>query len=108
MGMQGQSNMKSKSQPNDEKPILAFRQKRSWTARLDKNHGKSSGVWLRPAKKGSDLKSLSREEALDAALCYGWIDGQAKSEGDESWLQKFTPRGKRSIGRKSIARRCRP
>jgi uncharacterized protein YdeI (YjbR/CyaY-like superfamily) len=49
------------------------------------------------AKKASGSKSVSHDEALDVALCYGWIDGQAKSEGEDSWLQRFTPRGKRSI-----------
>jgi len=81
----------------DEKPILEFARKSSWTRWLEKNHHKSSGVWLRLAKKNSGLKSVSRDEALDSALCYGWIDGQAKSEGEATWLQKFTPRAKRSI-----------
>lgn len=66
----------------------------SW---LKKNHDRSTGVWLRLAKKTSGLTSISRNEALDVALCYGWIDGQARSEGDTTWLQKFTPRTKRSI-----------
>jgi uncharacterized protein YdeI (YjbR/CyaY-like superfamily) len=68
-----------------------------WTRWLAKNHDKSSGVWVRLAKKGSGLKTVSRDEALDAALCYGWIDGQSRSEGETTWLQKFTPRTKRSI-----------
>ena len=66
----------------------------SW---LKKNYGRSTGVWLRLAKKDSGLTSISRNEALDVALCYGWIDGMAKSEGDTTWLQKFTPLTKRSI-----------
>ncbi len=81
----------------DEKPILEFARKSLWTRWLAKNHNKFSGVWLRLAKKNSGLKSISRDEALDSALCYGWIDGQAKSEGEATWLQKFTPRAKRSI-----------
>lgn len=89
--------MKTKSQPSDEKPILLFPQKNAWAAWLDKNQGTSSGVWLRLAKKASGCKSVSYDEALDAALCYGWIDGQKMREGEEYWLQKFTPRGKRSI-----------
>lgn len=79
-----------------EKPILLFRQKEAWAAWLDKKQNKSSGVWLRLAKKASGRKSVSYDEALDVALCYGWIDGQGKSAGEEYWLQKFTPRGKRS------------
>jgi len=54
-------------------------------------------VWLRLAKKGSEMRSVSYREALDVALCYGWIDGQKQSEGEHTWLQKFGPRAKRSI-----------
>jgi uncharacterized protein YdeI (YjbR/CyaY-like superfamily) len=97
--MNGAEIMNVKAQPEivEGKPVLNFRRKSNWRTWLEKNHGKSSGVWLRLAKKGSDLKSVSRDDALDVALCYGWIDGQARSEGDETWLQKFTPRTKRSI-----------
>ena len=87
----------SASKSPDEKPIVEFRRKSAWTRWLEKNHDKSSGAWLRLAKKNSALRSISRSDALDVALCFGWIDGQARSEGDETWLQKFTPRGKRSI-----------
>jgi uncharacterized protein YdeI (YjbR/CyaY-like superfamily) len=89
--------MKAKSQPADEKPILVFRQKNDWVAWLDNNQVTSSGVWLRLAKKASGLKSVSYDEALNVALCYGWIDGQKKPDDEEYWLQAFTPRGKRSI-----------
>lgn len=85
------------TKPPDDKPVLELKTKKAWTTWLKKNHDKSSGAWIRLAKKGSELKTVSRGEALDAALCYGWIDGQAKSEGEASWLQKFTPRSKRSI-----------
>lgn len=81
----------------DDKPVLAFKDKKAWFKWLEKNHAKSSGIWLRLAKKTSGIKSVTREESLDVALCYGWIDGQAKSDGDEYWLQKYTPRTKRSI-----------
>jgi uncharacterized protein YdeI (YjbR/CyaY-like superfamily) len=89
--------MKSEPEMVDGKPVKEFRQKTSWTRWLEKNHDKSPGIWLRLAKKDSGLRSVSRDDALDAALCYGWIDGQAKSEGQSTWLQKFTPRTKRSI-----------
>jgi uncharacterized protein YdeI (YjbR/CyaY-like superfamily) len=89
--------MKSKSRSADEKPVMKFARKNAWATWLDKNHGTSSGVWLRLAKKGSGLESLSYVEAVDVALCYGWIDGQAKGDAENYWLQKFTPRGKRSI-----------
>jgi len=74
----------------DDEPILEFSRKSSWTTWLDKNHAKSAGVWLRLAKKNSGLKSLSRGEALDSALCYGWIDGQGRSEGEATWLQRHS------------------
>lgn len=89
--------MSDESKSPDGKPIVEFARKSTWMAWLKSNHDKSSGVWVRLAKKGSDLTSVSRVDALDVALCYGWIDGMAKSEGDSTWLQKFTPRTKRSI-----------
>ena len=81
----------------DDKPTLFFDGKKAWSSWLAANHAKSSGVWLRFAKKASGVKSLNYAEALDVALCYGWIDGQSKSENASDYLQKFTPRGKRSI-----------
>jgi uncharacterized protein YdeI (YjbR/CyaY-like superfamily) len=89
--------MQAKSETADEKPILVFRQKNAWAAWLKKNRGTSSGVWLRLAKKASGRKSVSYDEALEVALCHGWIDGQKRSDDEEFWLQAFTPRGKRSI-----------
>jgi len=62
---------------------------RSW---LKKNYAESEGIWLRIFKKDSGEKSLSYAEALDQALCYGWIDGQTKPCDERSWLRKFTPR----------------
>jgi uncharacterized protein YdeI (YjbR/CyaY-like superfamily) len=88
--------MKPSSTPVD-KPTLTFARKGAWAAWLGKHHGTSPGVWLRIAKKASGLKSISHDEALEVALCYGWIDGQAKSDGDDFWVQKFTPRGRRSL-----------
>ena len=78
-------------------PTLVFQNQKAWAAWLAKNHGKSFGVWLRMAKKASGLQSVSHSEALEAALCYGWIDGQTKSADENAWLQKFTPRTKKSI-----------
>ena len=80
-----------------EKPVLFFSGKGAWLTWLARNHAKSSGVLLRFAKKASGVKSITYDQALDVALRYGWIDGQSKSDGAEYWLQKFTPRGKRSI-----------
>ena len=80
-----------------ELPILSFPTARTWHAWLDKNHSSSSGVQLRIFKKGSGQKSVSYDEALDEALCYGWIDGQKSSYDEASWIQKFTPRRSKSI-----------
>jgi uncharacterized protein YdeI (YjbR/CyaY-like superfamily) len=95
--LKSEAPMAEKPHAPDDKPILSFDDKKAWLKWLDKNHAKSSGLWLRLAKKGTGIKSVTRDESLDVALCYGWIDGMAKSEGDETWLQKFTPRTKRSI-----------
>lgn len=78
-------------------PTLPFASKEKWAAWLAKQHDKSAGVWLKLAKKDSGIASVTYEEALDVALCYGWIDGQKKGFDDRYWLQKFTPRGAKSI-----------
>jgi len=80
-----------------DSPTRLFKSKKDWTAWLEKNHGRSAGIWVRLGKKGSGVKSVSKREALDVALCYGWIDGQGKSENEETWLQRFVPRSARSI-----------
>ena len=81
---------------SDDKPVLSFETQRAWELWLKTNH-KSSGVWVRFAKKASGLKSVTYAEAIEIALCYGWIDGQAKKDTEDTYLQKFTPRTKRSI-----------
>jgi len=80
-----------------ELPIAAFTNKKKWADWLAREHNKSAGVWLQIAKKDSGNPSVSYEEALEVALCYGWIDGQKKGFDDQYWLQKFTPRGPKSI-----------
>lgn len=80
-----------------ELPVLPFTSKKKWSAWLARQHEKSSGVWLQLAKKDFGIPSITYEEAVDAALCYGWIDGQKKGYDDKYWLQKFTPRGPKSI-----------
>ena len=77
--------------------ILEFRNARSWQTWLAKNHARSPGVWLRLAKKASGLQSVTYAEALDVALCHGWIDGQKKPDSASAWLQRFVPRTGRSI-----------
>ncbi len=76
---------------------MLFKTQQAWETWLASNSESSPGLWLRLAKKSASLTSLTYQEALDVALCYGWIDGQKKSYDEESWLQKFTPRGTRSI-----------
>jgi uncharacterized protein YdeI (YjbR/CyaY-like superfamily) len=78
-------------------PILFFEDGVSWRKWLDENYADPSGVWLKFAKKGTGITSLNHPGALDEALCYGWIDGQAKSVDETYYLQKFTPRRARSI-----------
>jgi uncharacterized protein YdeI (YjbR/CyaY-like superfamily) len=76
---------------------LPFESAEKWTAWLHRNHTTCSGVWLRLAKKGSDIQSVTYREALDVALCYGWIDAQKRPESEQAWLQRFTPRKGKSI-----------
>jgi len=78
-------------------PVKLFKNQEAWSAWLDKHGASSTGLWIRLAKKSADLHSLSYPEAVDVALCHGWIDGQKKSYDAESWLQKFTPRGPSSL-----------
>ena len=80
-----------------EKPTKAFTTRQKWREWLERNHSKSTGIFLRIFKKDSGKKTVTHLEALDEALCFGWIDGVRKSYDDESFLQKFTPRQKRSI-----------
>jgi uncharacterized protein YdeI (YjbR/CyaY-like superfamily) len=81
----------------DGKPVRFFGDRGAWADWLEGNHAASSGVWLRLAKKSAKRRSVSYEDALDVALCYGWIDGQGKGEDESYTLQKFTPRSKRSV-----------
>jgi uncharacterized protein YdeI (YjbR/CyaY-like superfamily) len=83
----------------DEKqglPIIQFASQQEWEAWLEAHHGTSKGLWLKIAKKESGIDSVSYPEALECALCYGWIDGQKASHDGQFWLQKFTPRGRTS------------
>jgi len=76
----------------DDLPVLAFGSLQSWRDWLAGHHQTSSGLWLKIAKKGSATPTVSYAEAIDGALCYGWIDGQKGKLDDEYWLQRFTPR----------------
>jgi uncharacterized protein YdeI (YjbR/CyaY-like superfamily) len=66
----------------------------AWRTWLEQHHGDSDGVWLVTAKKG--VAGVSRGEALEEALCHGWIDGQARSRDETTYLQRYTPRRPRS------------
>ena len=68
----------------------------AWRTWLEKQHAKSKGVWLEFARKENPRPSITHAQALEAALCFGWIDGQTKSSAGGWWCQRFTPRGPRS------------
>jgi uncharacterized protein YdeI (YjbR/CyaY-like superfamily) len=76
--------------------MLAFGSAQSWRDWLSEHHRASSGLWLKIAKKGAGAPTVSYAEAIDGALCYGWIDGQKGKLDDDYWLQRFTPRKSRS------------
>lgn len=77
-------------------PIIPFASQQRWEAWLDEHHASSKGLWLKLAKKDTGIDTVSHAEALDSALCCGWIDGQRDSLDQAYYLQKFTPRGRRS------------
>jgi uncharacterized protein YdeI (YjbR/CyaY-like superfamily) len=78
-------------------PIKAFKTPDAFEAWLSKHYESSTGLWLKIFKKDSGKTTITYAEALDVALCYGWIDGQKQAHDDEAWLQKFSPRGAKSI-----------
>ena len=73
-------------------PILAFPNAAAFDAWLAKQPAESPGLWLKLSKKGSGIPSVAKAEAIDAALCHGWIDGQLNPYDEKSWLVRFTPR----------------
>ncbi len=82
--------------PAPELPIHEAPTVADWERWLEEQHAASPGVWLMIAKRGSDAASVSYPEALETALCFGWIDGQKRGRDERHWLQRFTPRGPRS------------
>jgi uncharacterized protein YdeI (YjbR/CyaY-like superfamily) len=82
---------------SDNVPIMSFATQQGWEAWLKEHHSETKGVWLKIAKKEAGSPSVTYAEALDIALCYGWIDGQKASFDDKYWLQKYTPRTAKSI-----------
>lgn len=77
-------------------PVIPFASRGAWEAWLEEHHVASEGLWLKISKKSSGIESVSYAEALEATLCYGWIDGQRDSFDGEYFLQRFTPRRPRS------------
>jgi uncharacterized protein YdeI (YjbR/CyaY-like superfamily) len=91
-----------------DRAVLSLVSQKAWESWLTKNHATSTGVWLKILKNDSKKKGPSYEEALDSALCFGWIDGQKDTFDGDYWLQRFTPRKPRSkwsrINREKAAR----
>jgi uncharacterized protein YdeI (YjbR/CyaY-like superfamily) len=83
--------------PTPDLPIIPFLSPQDWADWLEAEHATPAGIWLKLAKAGSGIPSVSYAEALEVALCYGWIDGQKKAFDERFWLQKFTPRRAKSI-----------
>src|SRR5919199_998290 len=84
-----------RSVPSDL-PIVTFASDREWEEWLEANHAGSDGVWMKIAKKASDVRTAAYPEVLDTAICFGWIDGQRRPLDDTYFLQRFTPRRRRS------------
>ncbi len=82
-------------------PVMPFRTIDEWEKWLEKNHTNSSGIWVKFFKKNSGVQTITYAEALDVALCYGWIDSQLKGYDDKAYLQKFTPRKSKSVWSKT-------
>jgi uncharacterized protein YdeI (YjbR/CyaY-like superfamily) len=79
------------------KPIRAFRTQHDFESWLEKNQHKTEGVWIRFARKSSGIKSITHPEALETALCFGWIDALRRPESDTTYLQRFVPRRAKSL-----------
>jgi uncharacterized protein YdeI (YjbR/CyaY-like superfamily) len=78
-------------------PILTFPTQEEWEAWLEMNGQASSGVWLRIARKSAEHATVTYAEAVESALCFGWIDGQKQAQNEQYWLQRFSPRAAKSI-----------
>ncbi len=89
--------MPAKRSPAASDAIVQFADQQAWADWLAAHHATATGLWLRLAKKGSPEGTVSYAEALEIALCYGWIDAQKRGESDHTWLQRFMPRTAASI-----------
>jgi len=81
--------------------VKPFKSAQAFEAWLSKHHASSDGLWLKIAKKGVGVPSVTYLEAVEIALCWGWIDGQKKGFDDQHFLQRFTPRRPRSVWSKT-------
>lgn len=79
----------------DSGKVRTFKDAESFYKWLGKNHDKDNEVWIKIHKVGAGLKSITPKEAIDVVLCWGWIDGLRKSFDDKSFLQRYSPRGKK-------------
>jgi uncharacterized protein YdeI (YjbR/CyaY-like superfamily) len=79
-----------------ELPLLKLAGRVAWEDWLGANHATSAGAWVMLAKKGSPVPTVTQAEAIDAAVCFGWIDGQIRGHDESFYLQRFTPRRPRS------------
>lgn len=83
--------------PKEDLIIKLFASQKAWETWLAKHHEQPEGIWLKMFKKGVKKKSVNYDEALEVALCYGWIDGQSRRFDEESWIQKFVHRRPKSL-----------
>jgi uncharacterized protein YdeI (YjbR/CyaY-like superfamily) len=92
------STSRTKAKTKSElKPIRAFKTQQDFETWLEKNQHKPEGVWIRFARKSSGIKSITHPEALETALCFGWIDALRRPESDTTYLQRFVPRRSKSL-----------
>src|ERR671933_1008487 len=84
--------MGSRRPMRDDLPIETFASREAWEQWLREQHATAKGVWLKIARKDAAVGSVSYPEALEVAICYGWIDGQKAAYDEDFWLQRFTPR----------------
>ena len=82
--------------PDDGLPVVQFADPAAWERWLAEHAERSSGAWLKIAKKASGIPTVAYPEVLDVAICFGWIDGQRRPHDERFFLQRFTPRGPRS------------
>jgi uncharacterized protein YdeI (YjbR/CyaY-like superfamily) len=77
--------------PKDNLPVILFETEEKWNNWLEEN-ANATGLWVRIAKKKSTLVSITYQQALEVALCFGWIDGLKKAYDEDTWIQRFSPR----------------